>query len=135
MASPQQICGQLSLIAEEVRTLRSALETASIGQSERQRLKLKSNKDSISVEDLLSWLDYFTAEQGPRLANSGERFSSHALIAIAEKLWDFVRLAEGVPIGRPPDDSWTSPQVRESLHELQRSMTDLLRQLHHPLVM
>jgi|SRR6516164_972685 hypothetical protein len=135
MPSPQQICEQLSLIAQGVRTLRSAMETASIGGSERRRLKLESNNDSVSVEDLLSWLDYFTAEQGPRLVKSGERFAGHTFTAIAEKLWDFLRLAEGVPMGRPPDDSWTFPQVRESLHELQRSMTDLSRQLRHPPLM
>jgi hypothetical protein len=132
MASPQQICGQLSLIAEEVSTLRSALETASIGQSEWRRPKLKSNDHSISVEDLLTWLEHFAAEQGPRLVKSGEKFSAHTLTAIAEKLWNYLRLAEGVPIGRLPDDSWTSPEVRESLHELQTSMTDLLRHLHRP---
>ena len=88
MASPQQICGQLSLIAEEVSTLRSALETASIGQSEWRRPKLKSNDHSISVEDLLTWLEHFAAEQGPRLVQSGEKFSAHTLTAIAEKLWN-----------------------------------------------
>ncbi len=96
MASPKQVCEQLSLIAEGVRALRSAKETVSIDQSQRQRLKLKSNNDTISVEDLLDWLEYFATEQGPRLVNSTERFSIHTLTATAEKLWDFLRLAEGV---------------------------------------
>jgi hypothetical protein len=135
MPSPKQVCEQLSLIAEGVRAVRSAMETVSIDQSQRRRLKLTSDNDTISVEDLLDWLEYFASEQGPRLVNGTDRFSIHTLIAIAEKLWDFLRLAEAVPIERPPDDSWTSPQVRESLHELQRSMTDLLRQLHRPPVM
>ena len=85
------------------------METVSINQSERRRLKLKSNNDSISVEDLLSWLEYFTTEQGPHLVKSGERFSAYTFTAIAEKLWDFLRFAEGGPTGRPPDDSWASP--------------------------
>ena len=62
MLSTEQACEQLSQIGERICTLRSAMERVSVDLSERQRLKLKSNNDSISIKDLLRWLEYFATE-------------------------------------------------------------------------
>jgi hypothetical protein len=74
------------MVAEGVRAFPSAMETVLINRPHRRRLKLKSNNDTIPVEDLLDWLGYFATHQGPRLINGTERLSVRTLTAIAEKL-------------------------------------------------
>ena len=85
----------------------------------------------LSLQELLDWLEYVATDQGPRLIASDERFTTQTLAAITERLWDFLRLAQGFAVEQRVDSSWSSPLLRLALQGLQQSMTDSLGQLHH----
>jgi hypothetical protein len=65
MAPPRQVDRQLSLVTDAVRAFRSAMEMLSIGESERQQIILKQGDDSLSLEELLGWVEDFATTKGP----------------------------------------------------------------------
>ncbi len=125
-----QVDQQLGLVADAVRGFRSAMETASIDTSERRQIILKQGDDSLSLEDLLGWVDDFATNEGPRLILSGERFATKTAIALTQHLSGFLRLIDrAAPATQATNESWSSPPVRDAVDNLQHSMLDLLRQL------
>jgi hypothetical protein len=63
---------QLSVVAETVNEVRFALDSVFIGPSERQTLQLNlTNNPPMFLEDLLSWIQSFSTEEGPNLIQTG----------------------------------------------------------------
>ena len=128
--APIQVDQQLGLVADAVRGFRSAMETASIDASERRQIILKQGDDSLSLEDLLGWVDDLATNEGPRLISSSERFSTRTAIALAQHLSGFLRLIDhAAPATQATNESWLSPPVRDAVDNLQHSMLDLLHQI------
>jgi hypothetical protein len=68
---------QLSVIAESVNEVRFTLDSVFIGPAERQTLQIQfsSGDPSMFLEDLLTWIDSFASEEGPRLIQDGGKFA------------------------------------------------------------
>jgi hypothetical protein len=72
---------QLSVIAESVNEVRFTLDSVFIGPAERQTLQINfgspapPNTPSMFLEDLLTWIDSFASEEGPRLIQDGGKFA------------------------------------------------------------
>jgi hypothetical protein len=63
---------QLSVVAETVNEVRFALDSVFIGPSERQTLQLNLTENpAMFLEDLLSWIQSFSTEEGPNLIQTG----------------------------------------------------------------
>jgi hypothetical protein len=71
---------QLSVIAESVNEVRFAMDSVFIGPAERQTLGVLlglqgSQPFAMYVEDLLSWVQTFAAEEGPSLVQDGGKYA------------------------------------------------------------
>src|SRR5215471_10775684 len=69
---------QLSVVAESTDEVRFTLDSVFVGPAERQSTKLNyplvPGLKSIFLEDLLSWIQNFATEEGPRLIQDGGKF-------------------------------------------------------------
>ena len=90
---------QLSVVAESVNEVRFTLDSVFIGPAERQTLQIRFSPSDdpppMFLEDLLTWIDSFAAEEGPRLIQDGGKFAvGESFGPIATELQQLVRLAE-----------------------------------------
>jgi hypothetical protein len=124
-----RIGNQMSLIAGAVQAFRAAVDMSSIDESERQQIILKEGEDSISLEELLDWVEDFATNQGPRLISSGSRFATQTATVLAQHRAGLLHVAARAPIVRASTNSSSSTAVADALRNLQESMLNLLRQL------
>jgi hypothetical protein len=119
---------QLSVVAESVNEVRFTLDSVFIGPAERQTLEIKfrSGDPSMFLEDLLTWIDSFASEEGPRLIQDGGKFAvGESFVPIGTQLQQLVQGARNpANIGQLPR-GYRTVRVQRSLEEL----TDQLRQL------
>jgi hypothetical protein len=128
---------QLSVIAESVNEVRFTLDSVFIGPAERQTLQINfgspapANTPPMFLEDLLTWIDSFASEEGPRLIQDGGKFAvGESFVPIGTKLQSLV--AGAVPgAGRPVNvlslpRGYRTKRVRRSLEELRDQLQELV---------
>jgi hypothetical protein len=121
---------QLSVVAESVGEVRFALDSVFIGPAERQTLQISfSSSDDpppMFLEDLLTWIDSFASDEGPRLIQDGGKFAvGESFVPIAFQLQELVRLAGHPANATQLPRGYRTARVRRSLEEL----ADQLKQL------
>lgn len=122
---------QLSVVAESVDEVRFTLDSVFIGPAERQTLQLNfSGSDSpMFLEDLLTWIQGFASEEGPRLVQDGGKFGvQNTFFPIAQQLQRLVTEAQdpnpanaGLPRG------FHTSRVQRALQELGAELVELVR--------
>ena len=120
---------QLSVVADTVDEVRFTLDSVFIGAAERQTLQLEfSNDPALFIEDLLSWTQTFTREEGPQLIQtSGKLGVGDGFLPIVTKLHRLVEEArDPVKQSRLPD-GYRTIRVKNSLHDLANQLSELKR--------
>jgi hypothetical protein len=128
---------QLSVIAESANEVRFTLDSVFIGPAERQTLQINfgspapANTPAMFLEDLLTWIDSFASEEGPRLIQDGGKFAvGESFVPIGTQLQTLV--AGAVPgAGRPVNvlslpRGYRTKRVRRSLEELRDQLQELV---------
>jgi hypothetical protein len=118
---------QLSVIAETVDEVRFTLDSVFIGPAERQTLQIDFSSppgaQPMFLEDLLTWIDSFASEEGPKLIQDGGKFAvSQSFVPIGTQLQ---QLAQGAI---KPTNITLLPSGYNTLR-VQRSIKDLSDQL------
>lgn len=121
---------QLSVIAESIDEVRFALDSVFIGPAERQTLELRfaAADPPLFIEDLLSWIQGFAAEEGPRLIQDGGKFGvENTFVPVAQQLRHLVDAARdpnpanaGLPRG------FHTARVQRALEELDDELEELV---------
>jgi hypothetical protein len=117
---------QLSVIAEKTNEVRFTLDSVFIGPADRQTLQMSFGLSDppMFLEDLLSWIDSFASEEGPRLIAEGGKFAvGQSFVPIAEQLQ---RLAQGLlqPQSAAPP-GFTTNRVKRALKDLADGLQQL----------
>jgi len=128
---------QLSVIAESVNEVRFTLDSVFIGPAERQTLQIDfglpapSSTPPMFLEDLLTWIDTFASEEGPRLIQDGGKFAvGESFLPIGTQLQTLV--AGAVPDTVTPKNVSSLPRgyrtkrVQRSLEELKDQLQELV---------
>lgn len=128
---------QLSVIAESANEVRFTLDSVFIGPAERQTLQIDfgppapAGTPSMFLEDLLTWIDSFASEEGPRLIQDGGKFAvGESFVPIGTQLQTLV--AGAVPDTVTPANVLSLPRgyrtkrVRRSLEELRDQLQELV---------
>jgi hypothetical protein len=120
---------QLSVVSESVDEVRFTLDSVFIGPAERQTMQLNFPMSPaiapIFLEDLLTWIQGFASEEGPRLIRDGGKYGvqntfypvANQLLSIIAQVW----LQN--PTGLPP--GFYTPRVQLSLTDLQNQLAAL----------
>jgi len=120
---------QLSVIAESVNEVRFTLDSVFIGPAERQTLQLQfaSGDPSMFLEDLLTWVETFASQEGPRLIEEGGKSGvGQSFKPIGEQLQTLVEGAENpVNINSLPR-GYRTKRVQRSLEELADQLQELV---------
>jgi hypothetical protein len=116
---------QLSVIAEKTNEVRFTLDSVFIGPADRQTLQVHFAKDpDMFLEDLLTWVDGFASEEGPRLIAEGGKFAvGQSFLPIAEQLQRLVVGVTAQQSNTPP--GFRTTRVQNALKDL----ADALQQL------
>jgi hypothetical protein len=133
---------QLSVVAESVNEVRFTLDSVFIGPAERQTLQIDFGKDvsgnpipPMFLEDLLSWIDSFASEEGPRLIQDGGKFAVQQSFApIATQLQQLVQKLPTPPLqpNIPPGFGTTRVQnSRNDLASVLQQLVDLASKIQH----
>lgn len=115
---------QLSVVTESVDEVRFTLDSVFVGPAERQATKLNfpiaSGLKAIFLEDLLSWIYNFSAEEGPRLIQDGGKFAvQNAFTPVVRELLSFVANLPKTPsAANPLPAGFFSPRVRLAISDL-----------------
>lgn len=80
----------LSVLAETVDEVYSAMDSVYVGPAERLTIRVGIESKSLSVEELLSWVHTFATEEAPRLIQDSGRLGVEAIIPTAELLRDLM---------------------------------------------
>ena len=124
---------QLSVIAESANEVRFTLDSVFIGPAERQTLQIKfgppvpANTPSMFLEDLLTWIDGFASEEGPRLIQDGGKFAvGESFVPIGTQLQQLVAGAVTPANLSSLPQGYQSKRVRRSLVELKDQLQELV---------
>lgn len=122
---------QLSVIAESVNEVRFTLDSVFIGPAERQTLQINfrspAGTPSMFVEDLLTWIDSFASEEGPRLIQDGGKFAvSESFVPIGTQLQSLVAGAVRPVNMLSLPRGYRTKRVRRSLEELRDQLQELV---------
>jgi hypothetical protein len=115
---------QLSVVAESVDEVRFTLDSVFIGPAERQTTKLSypfvPGLQPIFLEDLLSWIHNFAAEEGPRLIQDGGKFGvQNTFTPVVRQLLSFVVNVPKFPsLANPMPAGFFAPRVKLSVDDL-----------------
>jgi len=115
---------QLSVVAELVDEVRFTLDSVFIGPAERQTIKLNypmgSGLQAIFLEDLLSWIHNFSAEEGPRLIQDGGKFGvQNTFTPVVRELLSFVVNVPKFPSpANPLPAGFFAPRVKMAVQDL-----------------
>jgi hypothetical protein len=138
---------QLSVVADAVDEVRFTMDSVFITPSERQTLMLifqpmvtlpnrpnrpaniseiKTNSQPMFVEDLLSWIQRFATEEGPRLIQDGGKFGvGNSVRPVVVLLRNLVLGAiNPANIGGLPR-GYRTPRVQRALQDLSRQLDEL----------
>jgi hypothetical protein len=120
---------QLSVVAEKTNEVRFTLDSVFIGPADRQTLQIAFTPPDppMFLEDLLTWIDGFASEEGPRLIAEGGKFAvGQSFVPIAQQLQRLVLglLSAAQSSSLPP--SFRTSRVQFSLQDLADSLQQLV---------
>ena len=116
----------LSVVAESVSEVAFAMDSVFLGPAERQtvRIDFPAPTPPMLVEELLSWVQTYASEEGPRIIqDAGKRGARPVVSSTLERLHDLVRTADG----RIRHPAARHPRVRRTLGELAAQLDDAAR--------
>src|SRR5205085_5247322 len=119
---------QLSVVAGGVNEVHFTLDSVFSAPAERQTLPivLPSGDPPMFFEDLLSWIDSFASEEGPRLIQDGGKFAvGESFVPIGSQLQRLVQGALNPANARQLPNGYRTVRVQRSL----RQLSDQLQQL------
>lgn len=119
----------LGVISERVRAVNYALDSVFIGAAERQVTPLQLPDDStIFIGELLSWIDEFATDEGPRLIRDGGKDGVvGAFVPTVNKLYRLTREAATASAqGTSGLPGFHTPRVRRALEDLTRQLGEAL---------
>jgi hypothetical protein len=124
------ISRQFTVIAETVNEVRFALDSVFIGPNERQSLLLEFTDPALApmfLEDVLSEVESFASEEGPRLLREGGKISvTNNILPVVQSHQNLVEEAhEPLNINVLPDGFKTA-RVRNSLDDLNDQLEALV---------
>ncbi len=114
----------LAVVAESVEEVYFAMDSVFLGPAERQVTELKFkglNMSPIFLGDLLSWVERFATEEGPRLIKEGGKDGViNAFSPTVDKLRAVVKASADLAAGNSgnPTKAFHTPRVQRSLSEL-----------------
>ena len=120
---------QLSVIAESVNEVRFTLDSVFIGPAERQTLQIRfpSGDPPMFLEDLLTWIDSFASEEGPRLIQDGGKFAvGESFVPIGTQLQKLVAGAVTPANAGSLPRGYRTVRVQRSLEELRDQLQELV---------
>jgi hypothetical protein len=123
---------QLSVVAESVDEVRFTLDSVFLGPAERQTIMLPDLPDGpMFLEDLLSWVQNFSSEEGPRLIQDGGKFGvSNSVQPIAQRLKKLISATSNLSNGKPRQGippGFFQPRVAVALSVLDNQLGDLIK--------
>jgi len=113
------------------------LDSVFIGPAERQTLQIQfsSGDPSMFLEDLLTWIDSFASEEGPRLIQDGGKFAvGESFVPIGTQLQTLVAEAVTPANATSLPRGYRTARVRRSLEELRDQLQELVNlavPIHH----
>jgi hypothetical protein len=119
----------LSVIAESSNEVRFTLDSVFIGPAERQTLQIQftSGDPPMFFEDLLTWIDSFASEEGPRLIQDGGKFAvGESFVPIGTQLQHLVAGAATPANAASLPQGYRSKRVQRSLTELRDQLQELV---------
>jgi hypothetical protein len=128
---------QLSVIAESVNEVRFTLDSVFIGPAERQTLEIQfpSGDPPMFIEDLLTWVETFASQEGPRLIQEGGKSGvGQSFKPIGEQLQILVAGAENPTNISSLPRGYRTKRVQRSLEELADQLQELVNlalPIHH----
>ena len=120
---------QLSVIAESVNEVRFTLDSVFIGPAERQTLEIQfpSGDPPMFIEDLLTWVESFASQEGPRLIQEGGKSGvGQSFKPIGEQLQILVAGAENPTNISSLPRGYRTKRVQRSLEELADQLQELV---------
>jgi hypothetical protein len=125
---------QLSVIAESVNEVRFTLDSVFIGPAERQTLQINFLSPPAPIgtppmffEDLLTWIDSFASEEGPRLIQDGGKLAvGGSFVPIGTQLQTLVAGAVTPANASSLPRGYKTARVRRSLEELRDQLQELV---------
>jgi hypothetical protein len=124
---------QLSVVAESVNEVRFTLDSVFVGPAERQSLQINfgAGTQPMILEDLLTWIDTFASEEGPRLIQEGGKFAvGRSFVPTALQL---LQLVQSRPKPSPPNTpipglppGYATDRVQNSLENLVSTLQQLV---------
>jgi hypothetical protein len=86
---------ELGLVVESVDELVEALESVAFGPAERRAANLNLAERSLTLDDLLTWIDEFASDEGPALLRDGGRdMIGPVFVPTLQRLRDLAAVAE-----------------------------------------
>jgi hypothetical protein len=128
---------QLSVITESVNEVRFTLDSVFIGPAERQTLEIQfpSGDPPMFIEDLLTWVETFASQEGPRLIQEGGKSGvGQSFTPIGEQLQILVAGAENPTNISSLPRGYRTKRVQRSLEELADQLQELVNlalPIHH----
>jgi hypothetical protein len=126
---------QLSVVSEAVDEVRFTLDSVFIGPAERQTLKLKfsHSEPSMFAEDLFTWIQSFSSEEGPRLIQDGGKYAvQNTFFPVSRRLRRLVADLHGANPNLP--QGFHTARVQRALRQLDYELgelTQLARPIRH----
>jgi hypothetical protein len=120
---------QLSVLAEKTNEVRFTLDSVFIGPADRQTLQIPfpSPDPPMFLEDLLTWIDGFASEEGPRLIAEGGKFAvGQSFVPIAQQLQRLVNGLITVQQSGTLPPGFTTTRVGNALKDLADSLQQLV---------
>jgi hypothetical protein len=118
-----QLSRSLKVVAESVQEVYESLDSVSLGPSERWIVRLGGDC-SLTVEDLLAWVEQFASDEGPRLIRDAGNVSVTVIHATLEKLAqlvcdDLLTSKENDPLA-----AYRSPRLQQALAKLSERLNE-----------
>jgi hypothetical protein len=119
---------QLNVVGESVDEVRFTLDSVFVGPAERQTLQLTfTNDPPMFAEDLFSWIQSFTSNEGPRIVQDGGKFGVHnTFFPIADRLHRLVKEVQH-PKKHGLLKAFGTPRVQRALGQLRGELAELVR--------
>jgi len=118
-----QLTRSLKVVAESVRELYGALDSVALGPSERRIVRLGSDS-SLTVADLLAWVEQFASDEGPRLIRDAGKVSAGVIHATLEKLAQLVCDDLLTSKEHDPLVPYRSPRVQQALAKVSERLKE-----------
>jgi len=124
---------QLSVVVESVEEVRFTLDSVFIGPAERQTTQIDFTNPSIPpmfFEDMLTWIQGFASEEGPRLIQEGGKLGvEQSFKPVVQQL---LKVVTGATYPNPANltqlpKGYRTPRVKRAMEELTSQLRELFR--------